>query len=135
MCLEWLQSTPYTDPTLQEDVLLYKVVEEDVLVELKRLPWQSSPGPDGVPYHVWKSASISSPKFLASVFNTCLINGKIPKEWKKSNTILLPKSGDRSLPRNWRPISLQPTIYKIFAALLARCLATWALDEGKNSLS
>ena len=32
---------------------------------------------------------------------------------------------------NWRPISLQPTIYKIYAAILARRLGSWAMDEEK----
>ena len=68
------------------------------------------------------------------VFNTCLSNGKIPKEWgKKSNTNLPPKHGIRSPPRNWRPISLHPTIYKMFAAVLARHVAMWVLEEGKIS--
>ena len=29
------------------------------------------------------------------------------------------------MPNNWRPISLQPTIYKVYAAILARRLASW----------
>ena len=43
---------------------------------------------------------------------------------KKSNTNLPPKHGARSPPRNWRLISLQPTIYKMFEAVLARRVAT-----------
>ena len=46
-----------------------------------------------------------------------------------SNTILIYKKGDPLSPRNWRPISLQPTIYKIYAAILARRLASWAIEN------
>ena len=33
----------------------------------------------------------------------------------------------KTLPSNWRPISLQPTIYKIYAAIQARRLASSAI--------
>jgi len=36
-------------------------------------------------------------------------------------------------PENWRPISLQNMIYKIFAAVLSRRLASWAIHHGKIS--
>ena len=54
---------------------------------------------------------------------------------KTSTTILIHKKGDESLPSNWRPISLQPTIYKVYAAILARRLASWALQNKKISSS
>ncbi len=38
---------------------------------------------------------------------------KIPSSWKISHTVLIYKKGDTSDPANWRPISLQSTIYKI----------------------
>ena len=54
------------------------------------------------------------------------------RDWGRGyNTILLPKSGDLHLPENWRPISLQPTIYKILAAVMARRLASWAIEGGQ----
>ncbi len=90
-------------------------------------PWSSSPGPDGVGYQVWKSMS-GSAKLLSEVFNTCLLTGRIPHLWKGSTTILIHKHGDVDVPRNWRPISLQHTIYKILAATMARRLATWGLE-------
>ncbi len=130
---QWLHNAPCDELASQDDELSYQISEDEVLAQLRRLPWQSSPGPDGVPYLIWKSVATNSAKFLSSIFNTCLINGKIPNDWKKSTTVLIPKSGDKSLPQNWRPISLQPTIYKIFAAVMAKRLAIWALDEGKIS--
>ena len=48
-----------------------------------------------------------------------------PSQWKTSHTALIYKKGDPSDPANWRPIALQCTIYKIFAATLACRLATF----------
>ena len=128
----WLIPELAADPGDAGD-LTYPVTKQEVTVQLKRLPWQSSPGPDQVGYQVRKLALQSSSEVLCSIFNTCLINNKVPASWKRSNTILLPKSGDLHLPENWRPISLQPTIYKILAAVMARRLASWAIEGGKLS--
>ena len=38
------------------------------------------------------------------------------------------------MPGNWRPISLQTAIYKIFAAAMAKRLASWALAGKKFSI-
>ena len=53
----------------------------------------------------------------------------VPTSWKRSTTVLIYKKCPESEPQNWRPISLQCTIYKVRAAVLAHCLASWALDN------
>ena len=123
---------PNTSGSFEPDELSYEVTPEEVKCQLKRLPYQSSPGPDGVPYFVWKS-STAAPELLSTIYSTCCINKRTPDSWKGSTTILIHKKGDTSNPSNWRPISLQPTIYKIYAATLARRLATWAIDNKKIS--
>lgn len=62
---------------------------------------------------------------LALIFNTCLKASRVPLVWKISKKIQLPKSGDPSLPKNWRPISLGSTIYKLFAGLVSKRLSDW----------
>ena len=86
------------------------------------------------PFRGWKDTPASS-HLLSAVYNVCLINHRFPDSWKKSSTILIHKSGDESLPSNWRPISLQQTVYKIFTAVIARRLAEWCIVEKKISNS
>ena len=123
---------PETEGAFEPDELSYDVAPEEVKSQLKHLPVQSSPGPDGVPYYIWKSSSLA-PLLLSAVYTTCCINQKMPDSWKRSNTILIHKKGDTGAPSNWRAISLQPTIYKSFAAILVRRLAVWAIDNKKVS--
>ena len=130
----WLDSSSPPPTPNTSDELTHLVCEAEVEAQLKRLPWQSAPGPDRVEYKLWKSTPASVP-LLTSLFNTCLLNSRFPDSWKRSNTILIPKRGDASLPGNWRPISLQPTVYKIFAAVMAKRLAAWAVLEKKISPS
>ena len=130
----WLDDGTADQPPNTSDELTHPVTPEEVEIQLKRLPWQSSPGPDGVEYRLWKSAPASS-HAMAAIFSTCLVNCRFPDAWKRSNTILIHKGGDEMQPSNWRPISLQSTIYKVFAAVMARRLAEWCLTEKKLSPS
>ena len=84
-----------------------------------------------MPYHLWKSTPASA-DLLSKLYNTWLLSNRLPPSWKRSTTILIYK-GDESLPGYWHPISLQTTIYKIFAAAMAKCLASWALTGKKLS--
>ena len=61
---------PNTEGNFDSDELSYEVTPEEVKCQLKRLPPQSSPGPDGVPYYVWKSSTLA-PELLSAIYNTC----------------------------------------------------------------
>ena len=127
---DWLPSGEDNGDSI--DDLTVPVTAEEVQSQIRRLPLDSAPGPDGVPYSVWKRTPESS-RLLTQVFNICLHNNFIPAQWKSSDTILIYKKGDLEDPKNFRPISLQVTMYKILAAVLARRLAIWAIANKKIS--
>jgi hypothetical protein len=96
----------------------------------------SAPGSDRITYtHYLRSPH--SIAILYYIYNLCLHFGRVPPEWKMAKVILIYKPSTTPLPEadeqarrlqinNWRPISLQPTIYKIFSGILASRLRTWA---------
>ena len=101
---------------------------EEVRRQLRRLPAFSAPGPDGVTYAQWKRLD-SEGKLLTIIMNVCRKVARVPPSWKTSTTVLAYKNkGDEKDLKNWRPICLQNTIYKIYAATIARRIATWAMD-------
>ena len=58
-------------------------------------------------------------KWLLELFNRCMETNRIPKIWRKSRVIALPKPGkDLSLPKSFRLISLLCHPYKLFERLL-----------------
>ncbi len=57
-------------------------------------------------------------KKLTEIFNKILEQGKIPEEGKKSDIILIFKKGDRHNINNYQPISLIPTLAKVFSKLI-----------------
>ena len=58
---------------------------------------------------------------------------KIPQDWKHAAVILIHKGGEVSIVRKWRPISLQLTVYKLYSALIARRIASWAITTSAFS--
>lgn len=67
---------------------------------------------------------------LATIFNKCIREGIYPKEFKISRTIPIFKGGDRSLPSNYRPISLIPVFSKIFELILKNQLCPYLEGNG-----
>lgn len=55
---------------------------------------------------------------LAVIFNDCIDRGEFPDLMKNSKIIPLFKSGSKSDPTNYRPISVLPTFSKIFEKLI-----------------
>ena len=55
---------------------------------------------------------------LHSIIVNCWNQKRIRRCWKRGTTILIYKKGDTSYPSNFRPITLQPVWYKIFASTI-----------------
>ena len=52
------------------------------------------------------------------LFNLSLQSSSYPNQWKEANVIPLFKKGDRSIPSNYRPISLISSIGKVFERVI-----------------
>lgn len=61
-----------------------------------------------------------------TIYNKCWVGGSFPQEWKRVKLKIIRKSGDRdwTLTNSYRPISLLPTIGKIYERMIAARLIT-----------
>ncbi|KAG0740106.1 hypothetical protein G6F57_012523 [Rhizopus arrhizus] len=93
---------------------------DDIVTSTKRCPFASSPGKDGLPYELLLALyQIDCVQPLVQrIYNDALQKGVFPFSWSSTCTVLLPKKGDLSSLRNWRPISLINTDAKVFTRLL-----------------
>ena len=66
---------------------------EEVKAQLQSLSSASAPGPDCLPYSVWKAIDQTGSLF-ARILEVCRRERKIPSSWKESITILLYKKGN-----------------------------------------
>ena len=67
-------------------------------------------------YCIKKVSNVLGP-FLSEWFKECFNLGVLPYCLKNAKIFPFQKSGDRSIPSNFRPISLLPTLAKIFEKL------------------
>ena len=121
----WLTVSP-------SDVMETSITQMEVKGVLQSMDVGSAPGPDRIRYRTLKQID-QGMETVTSILNTCRVNGKIPPEWKQSSTILIHKGDDPLALDNWRPIALQNTLYKVYAAVIARRISCWAVDTGVMS--
>ena len=86
---------------------------------IQSLDASKATGPDGIPVVVLQKCCPELSPILSKLFNKLLAESCYPPCWKVPDVIAAFKNcGDRSDPRNYRPISLLPIISKVFEAVL-----------------
>lgn len=94
--------------------------ESEVIKGIKSLKSEKSPGPDGISNEVIKTGCEYLAKPLTLLFNQILNSSYTPRQWSESDIILLYKKGDPNNISNYRPISLLPSIYKLFSSIIEK---------------
>ena len=89
------------------------VTKEGVTKLLKGLNPSKAIGPDELHPRVLKELAMELGSVLAHLFQQSIDTGEIPKEWSLANICTLFKKGDRSLARNYRPVSLTCIPFKV----------------------
>ena len=99
----------------------WHVLREEVLYALKQMKSGSAPGTDGITIEFIKMFRSRIGLLVISSFETAFKNGKLSSSQCKAVIILIHKGNElaRNDLKNWRPISLTNSDYK----LLAKCLA------------
>lgn len=106
------------------DVEINPVDEAEIITEIKRLKEEKSPGPDRITNEAIKIAGAYLVNPLSHLFNLILNSAVTPKQWSESDIILLFKKGDPKNIGNYRPISLLPSLYKLFSSIIEKRIST-----------
>ena len=102
-----------------EDIEIDENTVSKILQETKP---NKSKGPDGIYPRVIAECSKALVYPLTKIFKKSMSTSRIPEEWKKSNVTLLFKSGDKTLPENYRPISISSTCSNIIQKIVRNSL-------------
>ena len=95
---------------------------------LRKCRNSSAPGPNGIPYLIWKRCPFLS-QLLYKLICRVWATGLIPAMWQKANIILIAKSEKLDDPSQFRPIALGNCDGKIFFSLLSRRLSEYLLSN------
>ena len=111
----------YTD-TLQQNILSSFVIDDiddvEVMNSIDSLKTKASPGLHGISAKSFKVSNTAVSPVLAKLFNKCLQEENFPDTLKQSQIIPVPKINSPTALTDFRPISLLPTISKIFEKIL-----------------
>ena len=94
------------------------ITESDVLDALVALNPNKTPGPDNLHPQLLKNcaASLARPLFL--LFMESFNCSRIPRDWKMANITPIFKKGSKTIPTNYRPVSLTSQVVKILESLI-----------------
>ncbi|KAK8738331.1 hypothetical protein OTU49_017424, partial [Cherax quadricarinatus] len=107
---------------LEEKLCNITVTSEMVVKQIDRLKQNKSPGPDEVFSRVLKECKMELCEPLTNIFNLCLQTGVVSDMWKMANVIPIFKTRDKSLPSNYRPISLTSIVGKLLESIIAEII-------------
>ena len=89
------------------------VTEPGVTKLLLGLNENKAKGPDSVSPRLLKEVVHELSPALTFLFNQTLLTGEVPEDWKAANITLIFKKGQKSLPENYRPVSLTCILSKV----------------------
>ena len=107
--------------------------ESKILALIRALNVNKAHGHDDVSIRMIKICDDSIVKPLIKVFQASLNSHRFPKTWKKANVVPVFKKGDKSVVKNYRPVSLLPIFGKIYEKCIYDTLYNYF--DGNNLFS
>lgn len=103
---------------------------QELLVILKNLKTNSSPGIDGISYLMYKNLSLTSHRMLLSAYNKVWSCTEIPTDWQYHKLIPIPKQDfNNDDAKKLRPIVLSSCSRKIYERLILQRIQDWTLTS------
>lgn len=113
-----LESIPTCITPLMSLELSKPISEQELHRATCELAKDKAPGPDGTIVNFFACFWLLIGADYCRMVQDSLHTGRFPKGVTKGLITLIPKSGDRKLLNNWRPITLLNVSYKIYAKAL-----------------
>lgn len=103
---------------------------QELIDVIKRLPNKKAPGHDLIPNIVLKNLTKKALAYLTSIYNASMRIGYFPRIWKLAEIIVFHKPNkSKHLPSSYRPISLLPTLSKLFEKILHKRMSKFVFSN------
>ena len=103
---------------------------QKVIKLLKAIDVGKATGLDKIPNRLLKIAADVVAPSLTGIFNQSLVTGIFPSDWKMAKVSPIFKNGSKSDLNNYRPISVIPTVAKIFEKIIYDQLYQYLNENG-----
>ncbi|CAB3379751.1 Hypothetical predicted protein [Cloeon dipterum] len=129
----FLRRAPVQEPKLNQ----WRISVGDVENQLKTLDIKSATGPDGIPAVLLKNCASTLCPSLAHIFQLSILASDLPMDWKNAAVTPVPKEGEKTNFKNYRPISVTSIVGKLLEKHVRNQLAafleqTEALPDGQH---
>ena len=98
------------------------IEETEVLNVIEQMALNKTPGDDGLPVEFYRTFWPNIKDLIMDAYAEAYCQGELASSQKRALLSLIYKKGDRAQLKNYRPISLSNTDYKILAFVLANRL-------------
>ena len=94
------------------------ITELDVEAALKRSNNSQAKDSVGLSMPLFRETAVVISWYLAMMFAICMESSSLAVPWLMAMILPIPKKGDMTEPKSWRPVSLEHTILRIYEAAL-----------------
>ena len=109
---------PFDKRNYSQELSNIQITEEMVLQKLKKIKVNKSPGPDNIHPRVLHEISGNITIPITYIYKTSLRCRELPSEWKHANVSSIYKKGKKTVPQNYRPVSLTCILCKIMESII-----------------
>ena len=103
--------------------------EADVVTSFSRLNLHKASGPDGLKGRTLKNCATQLGKIFTLIFQSFLDSHVMPRAWKTSTIIPVPKKATPLQLNDYRPVALTPIIAKCFEKVVSKHLKFDVVDQ------
>jgi hypothetical protein len=120
----------YLETLYQLDPPLNHLLRSEVHAVVKNLNPKKSPGCDLITGKILQELFVVGIQYLTQIFNTVMLTGHFPAQWKVAQIILILKPGKPpNDPTSYCPIILLPILSKVFKKLLLNRLIPFIVHQ------
>ena len=106
------------------------ITESIIIDSIRELSPNSAAGPDGIPCSLLLNCAHELAPSLWILFKQSLSSGVIDPSLKGAAIVPVFKSGDRTAPSNYRPISLTSVIIKVLERIIRKQIVAFLISKG-----
>jgi chaperonin cofactor prefoldin len=109
-----------SDEDSPEEMMEYMLSADNVQTVISSRDRVSTCRNHGVIDRIIKTAGPEAIKFMKRIIKPTIRCDRVFESWKEARTVLIYKKGERTHPKNWRPITITNYTYRIYTCLMAR---------------
>ena len=98
------------------------LTDDDIMEAIKKIPNDSSPGPDGIPAVLLKQCASELCTPIRLIWSESFDRGIVPQYYKQTTITPLFKKGNRARAVNYRPVALTSHIIKVYERIIRKSM-------------